>query len=196
MHVIVRFTTLCVLGMSLAGCASARESRTSRLTADDIVQTAASVRQSLADDPWLGDRGPDSPPIRLGISEAVNKSNDRLASSDRWALTALVVYDRSVRSLFETRRVVLHLPEDTQATLDRMGLRPDGAWAIDRQDPTHVLLADVRSISRQGSAVSAVSDERYDLYLIDYRVAAVPSGKIEWSHTAQIARKAFGTVAD
>ncbi|HRJ49376.1 MAG: hypothetical protein KF787_06890 [Phycisphaeraceae bacterium] len=194
----MRVATLFFLVVLAAGCASAGKSRTSRLTAGDILETAASVRQSLANDPWLSGRGNESPPIRLGISEAVNKSNDRLATSDRWALTALVVYDRSVQSLLESRNVRVHLPEETQAMLGRMGIGSDGApaGAVGGDAPTHVLLADVRSISRQGSAASSVSDERYDLYVIDYRVAELTSGRIEWSHAAQVARRAFGTVAD
>ncbi len=183
----------------IAGCEAA-PARSSRLSAADILETADSIRQSLAESPFLAARTPQSPPIRMGLSEAVNKSADRLAASDRWALTALVVYDRPVQQLFEQTGVHLYMPQDTQQTLQQMGLDPSGKLggvAIDREAPSHVLRAEIRSIARQGSAVAnSISDERYDVYVIEYRITEFNTSTVVWAKTVQMARKAGGTVAD
>jgi hypothetical protein len=102
------------------GCATTGAgAASSRLTASDIVETADTLRASLAVSPWLAGRTPDSPKFRLGLSPAENRSNDRLAESDRWALTSLVVNDPSVQQLLAERNVDLYLPEETEATLER-----------------------------------------------------------------------------
>lgn len=183
-----------------AGCASGSASASSRLTARDIFEAGDEIRQSLGESPWLVNRDSASPPIRLGVSSAVNKSADRLAASDCWAFTAMVIYDESIQQLFEQRAVRLYLPEDTEKTLRSMGLAPDGRIApglgIDRTNPTHVLRAEIRSLARQGAAEGKVSDERLDVNLIDYRITEFESSKVVWAKTVRVSREARGTVAD
>ncbi|MCK6478118.1 MAG: hypothetical protein L6Q35_14960 [Phycisphaerales bacterium] len=197
----IRSFVLLAAALLASGCAAqAPEARTSRLTGRDIIETGDQVRASLADSALLAGRDRTSPPIKLGLAEAVNKSSDRLAAADRWALTALVVYDFEVQQLLESRNVRLYLPEDTQGVLESMGLGPgsrvDPGW-IDRTAPTHVLRAEIRSLARQGSAVAgAVSDHRQDVYLIDYRIVEFDSSRVVWSRTVEWARRATGTVAD
>lgn len=182
------------------GCGAAPKAKSSRLSASDIVETAATIRDSLGESAFLTGRDASSAPVKLGLVEAVNKSQDRLAAADRWALTALVLYDRSVQKLFEERNVHLYIPEDTEATLGKMGLAPGGrldpALAVERTAPTHVLRAEIRSIARQGAAASSISDERYDVYVIDYRITSFSGSDVVWAKTVQVAREAGGTVAD
>lgn len=198
-----RCVILGLIGATLVGvgCESTPPSRSSRLTAPDIIEAASAIRESLGESPLLVSRTRESAPIKLGLVEAVNKSADRLAAADRWALTALVVYDRSVQTLFEERNVRLYLPEDTESTLDRLGLGPsgrlDGRFPLDRSAPTHILRAEVRSIARQGSAgARSISDERYDVFVIDYRITEFQTSDVVWARTVEVSREAGGTVAD
>ena len=174
----------------------------------DILETGAAIREALADSAFLAGRNAQSPPLRMGLVEAANKSNDRLAAPGRWALTALVVYDSGVQELLASRNVQLYLPDDTRATLEQMGLGPgdrlpaSGRDSVDdfrvtREPPTHILRAEVRSIARQGSAApNAVSDARLDVYLVDYRITKFDSSEVVWAKTINVARRAGGTIAD
>lgn len=194
--------TLCtaMLVIACTGCASAGKGETSRMTAGDILETGDQIRESLGESAWLAGRDASSPPIRLGVSQAVNKSQDRLAASDCWAFTANVVYDDSVQQLFTQKNIRLYLPDDTEKTLTAMGLGPDGRLApglgVDRSAPTHVLRAEIRSLARQGAAERDISDERLDVNLIDYRITEFDSSTVVWAKTVRVSREARGTVAD
>lgn len=191
----VQALLMCIAALVIWGCAASGADN-SRLTAGDIIDTVGIVRQSLAESQFLSGRTMQGPPIRLGLAEPTNRSGERLAASDRWAIAGLVVYDRGIQDLLASRNVRLYLPEETLRALEQSGGDGTRPMGITLDPPEYILRTEIRSIARQGSLASTVSDQRLDVYLIDYRITGMNSSEIAWSKAVELARQASGTVAD
>ncbi len=174
------------------GCAGAPAARSTRLSASDIIVATDEVREALASSEFLTSRGPDSPPLRLMLIPAENKSVERLSTVDRSILVTNVGLDNSVLDLFRSKNIAVSVADDTRATLRR--LRIDDS-SLPAMEPTHYMLAEVRSITRQAGQ-GLVSDVRTDLMLVEYRIVEVGTGRAVWARDFQVKRAARGNVAD
>lgn len=187
-----------VIGVSCAGlwlcaCSTGPRNQTTRLTADDVLVATDSIRETLASSRFLEGRDSNSPRWKLMLIPAENKSAERLSSVERLQLMTLVGIDAPVLELLASKNVDVCIADDTRESAQR--LRVDLA-ALPRDAATHFMLADVRSITRQGGDGTGPSDVRTDLMSVQYRIVQAGSSAALWASQMQIKRAARGTVAD
>lgn len=192
----------------LVSCAGQQAERTTRLRASDLEIGVAEVREDLASSAFMGTRTAESGPIRIVPSEMVNLSSDRLARIDRWAAVTKVLFDPSVRAMFEAKNIQTLMPRDTALLLTRYGVDVDPAarvvggagLGVDESPdfaPTHVFGARVMSITRaSGVGPREASNLRQETIRVEYQIVELQSRRVEWSGAHEFKRVGVGLLID
>jgi hypothetical protein len=188
-----------VLAASLApiagGCASTARARTTRLASADLDQAVLEMRDKLASSRFLADRGPDSPESRLVLRRVENLSTDRIPIAEQWSLASRVISHPGMQQLLRARNVVVQLPPEKVAILERAGLEFPALASEDR--PTHVMRATIASGTRAGSLSGGPdADIRKEYYLVTFVIEDLQGRDILWQADVDLAREAGGSIVD
>ncbi|MBK7404237.1 MAG: hypothetical protein IPJ41_06285 [Phycisphaerales bacterium] len=184
----------CLAGV-LAGCAATRPQRSTRLADSDLTQAVLSMRQQLADSRFLQERDDASPEARLVLRRVENLSSDRIPIAEQWSLASRVISDPGMQALLRSKRVVVQLPPEKVALLERGGMEfPD---LSPEHEPTNLLEAQIASGTRAGSlAGGRDADIRKDYYLLTFVLEDLQGREVLWQGTAELAREAQGSLVD
>lgn len=176
---------LCImplLAMGLAACQSGP--RTSRLAVDDMRMIVDQTIEKLAASDFVRERDATSPPIVITAQRVENRTSDVITRSERWYLMQAVATEVVSSGLARERSIVIVIPRERLEDAKRRGTISE--LAGEQRDPTHVLEATFRSLTRSDGSV------REDLYYCEYRVTDLQSGAIAWADAVEIKRAAFG----
>lgn len=193
---------LCVACALLAGCATGGrvQGQSTRFRAADMLVATDEITDSLAASSFLAGRSADSqPPIRLYVLPAENRSTERLSRVDGSVMMSRVALDPRMMDLLRSKNVEIYYPDDTEQLLKRFFVDvPGGPTSMDaRPGPTHFLMGEVRSITRQaGQQAEAASDARSDFFSVTLRIVDAGSSASLWAHDVRVRRVAHGVVAD
>lgn len=180
---------------ALGACAAGKAQRSTRIADADLTQAVLTMRQQLAESRFLRERDASSPEARLVLRRVDNLSSDRIPIAEQWSLASRVISDPGMQELLRSKRVVVQLPPEKVALLERGGmefpdLRPE-------DEPTNLLEAQIASGTRAGSlAGGREADIRKDYYLISFVLEDLQGREVLWQGTAELAREAEGSVVD
>lgn len=177
----------------LPGCATAP--RTTTYTAEDLLEASHQFASALARSDLLATRDASSPPIRLGLGEMVNRSNERLADVDRRATVARVLIAPAMLDTLGRKNASVVLPPPDAAELSRRGVDLASAHAS-YEPPTHLVGATFRSLTRTASLVAGPADARKDYFLVDMVITEADTRRAVWADTFEFARVARGRLVD
>lgn len=186
------------LALALGACASGPPARTTMYSAADLIEASDKMAASLAASELLAVRTPDSPPMRLGLGELLNRSNERLSDMDRHATVARVLISPAMLELLASKNASVVLPPARTEELERFGVSGAEA-AASYEPPTHLVHATFRSMTRTATLARGrdkPADARKDYFLVDFVIGEADSGKAVWADTFEFARLAGGTLAD
>lgn len=173
--------------------------RTTRLQAADLEVAAGTVAEQLAASPFMSSRGADAPPILLALEPATNASSDRLSRVDRLGIVTRVAYSPAMQELFRAKNVGMRVYQQDEGTIRRYSMGDPKIMAALRagEQPTHLLRAEVRSLTRQaGEGSREPSTLRADTYLIAYSIVELKTGRVEWTGDYDFKRYAKGLTVD
>ncbi len=190
-------TVVGVAGL-LAGCEGGGP-KTTRLQAADLQVAAGSVAEQLAASDFMKTRGPDAPPILLALEPATNASSDRLSRVDRLGIVTRVAYSPAMQDLFRAKNVGMRVYQQDEGTIRRYGMGDPAVMASLRagEKPTHLMRAEVRTLTRQaGEGAKNPAALRSDTYLINYTIVELQTGRVQWSGDYDFQRFARGLTAD
>lgn len=177
------------------GCASAAQARTTRLASADLDQAVLELRDELAASRFLAGRGGGSEPVRLVLRRVENISSDRVPVAEQWSLASRVISHPGMQEMLRARNVLVQLPPEKIALLERGGLEFPALEPEDR--PTHVMRAQIASGTRAASlAGGRAADIRKDYYLVTFVVEDLTSREVLWQGDAELAREAEGSLID
>jgi hypothetical protein len=187
---IVRIAAAMIAGgflVGLGGCAMLPP-RSSALSADDIVFTAAELATKLRGSDFLKERGPESERMVVAIHRVENLTTDIIPESDQWFLMAKVRDSESMRVLAAQKNIRFVIPAEQLARAKRVGALPDEA-ALAR-NPTHEMTATFRSATR------AAGLDRTDAYQCECRITSIGDGALAWVDVVEFKKVAFGRSYD
>jgi len=186
------------LAFSLGACAGGPARRTTTYTAADLIEASHKMAASLAASDLLADRTADSPPMRLGLGDLENRSNERLSDMDRRATVARVLISPPMLELLASKNASVVLPPARAEELQRFGVS-DAQAAASYEEPTHLVDATFRSLTRTATLApkrDKPADARKDYFLVDFVIAEADTRRAVWADTFEFARIAKGTLAD
>ncbi len=185
----------CVVLMLLVvmlGCGTSPQS--TRLRASDFDVTVDKMVASLANSDFLRDRGPDSPRIYVTTNKVENLTNDIIPVAEQWMLIARVQGALPTRQLAEQKNIRFQIPPEEVQMLRRAGF---DASINSGPATTHVMSAVFRSAPRLERALaSGLVEGRTDYYYLEYTLADVTTGEIEWNDAFEFKREARGLAID
>ena len=195
-----------VMCLWLTGCSSTSSTArsggayTTRYRAADILLVTETVADRLAAHAIVAGRDATSDAIRIVPAERMeNRSSERLSRTDQWATMALILLDPAMLQLFSERNIeILMPPERMRAMADRRIPGLDQARVLAPEDqPTHVFHAVFSSMTRGADVTGrGVSNERKDLFIVEFTLVNLATGQAEWVDSFEFARTAGGTLAD
>ena len=181
-----------VLAMLLSGCAS--QSRTTRMTSADLIESTEHMAQSLAGSDLLAGRSPASPPMVITINRVQNLSSDVISLSEQWMVVARVRNAMPIQELSQKRNVLFVIPPEQQQMLREAGYDADlGKPSL---QPTHVMTATFLSAARAGQNNKGLTEVRTDLYYLEYSIFDLESRQVAWSDRFEFKRQASGIMID
>lgn len=174
--------------VSLPGCAMT-QSRSTRLTTDDVKEMAVQLAASLASSDFLRERSPSSDRMVIAMDNVQNLSSDLVPVSEQWYLMERIRASTPLASLGSQRNIAFVIPADNLRQLkDRVGA--EAALAGAGRAPTHAMRGVLRSVTR------AAGLDRTDLYSFETRVIDLGSGAVLWSDSFELKRAAVGKQYD
>lgn len=179
---------LAMLIIGVLGACAATGPRSTRATADDFDQLTTAIARSLASSDFLKDRTPTSEPMRIAIERVTNLSSDLIPQSEQWWLMQRIRSSLPLLALSKDRAISFVIPAEQAGHLRDRGV--ELADAVDGRDPTHVMAATIRSITRTSD------DHRTDLYAADYTITDLATGEVAWSGSFVFKRAAVGKAWD
>jgi hypothetical protein len=174
--------------VSLPGCAMT-QSRSTRLTTDDVKEMAVQLAASLASSDFLRERSPASDRMVIAMDNVQNLSSDLVPVSEQWYLMERIRASTPLASLGSQRNIAFVIPADNLRQLkDRVGA--EAALAGAGRSPTHAMRGVLRSVTR------AAALDRTDLYSFETRVIDLTTGAVLWSDSFELKRAAVGKQYD
>lgn len=185
------FVVVVLVVVSGVGCGSTP--RSSRLQVEDFQAMAAAMSASLSRE--FAERGPGDEPWVVSIQRVLNLSGDVLTVGEQWYPMGKLVSSRSMQELWDAHRVKVVIPAERQRLLlarspGEFDERFGGVRGGQRQRPTHVVTATLRSVTRAGF------DARTDLYVAEFEMTELASGMPVWNDRFELKRQAVGAVWD
>ena len=171
----------------MVGCASMQTGST-RLTAADFTDLAATIAAQLGSSEIIADRTPDDEPWIVAMDRVENLSGDFIPVSEQWWLMEEVRSALPMQALGQKHALRFVIPVERLRELQ--GRSPELADAGLERTPTHALRAVIRSIERTGGG------GRTDMYGADFELVDLNSGEVVWSGRGEVKRVAFGRVWD
>lgn len=173
-----------VLCSALLGGCGARQSRTTRLAADDVLVASTSLAQQLASSDWLATRHASDEPWIIAIDRVENLSSDVIPVGEQWLMIEKVRAALPMQSLSQDRAVRFVIPAERLRQL--RGREPEFAEAGALRMPTHRMGGTIRSVTRIGEG------GRTDLYRWEFEIKDLVVGETVWSGQYEIKRLAYG----
>lgn len=170
----------------LAACAGPQ---TTRMTVGDFEAMAAAMAQSLLQSDALARRGPGSDPWTVSIQKVTNLSSDVMPQREQWSIMAQLRGATPIQSLWHQKNVRFVLP--AQRVVELRGSAAEFGEAFGaRREPTHVMTATFRSITR------AQMKDRTDVYYAQFEIIDLRTGEPVWQDRFEFKRAASGHVWD
>ncbi|MBA4028372.1 MAG: hypothetical protein C0475_04450 [Planctomyces sp.] len=188
-----------------AAVACAAQQRTTLLRASDTLLSAQRVLEQLAQSDFILMRTQSSERLVLRPHPLENLSDNRLSRGDQWAAMARVLLDPRVLELLRSRNIVVQMPPLASDAVARAGLtvrEPPAELA-----PTHLFTGRLRSITRAGApeadagagerrGAGSERTQRTDRYFFEYTIIDARTRAVEWAGSAELARRAHGSLID
>jgi hypothetical protein len=185
------FTCVHLWLITLVVLTACKQQRTTRMTGDDFDHMAAEMAQSLAADPDIAGRTPDSPPWVVSIQKVQNLSSDVMSEGEQWGTIARIRGAQPIQRLRQTKNLAFVIPaEQTRKLREQGDLGPNAQdFGSDRR-PTHVMTATFRSATRM------VREARTEYYFCEFEVLDLATGEPVWTDKIEYKRAAAGHVWD
>lgn len=168
--------------------------RSTRLQLPDLMLTSELMVESLAGSRFLRQRTPESPPVIIVINRVQNLTSDIIPEAEQWLWVSRVVNQLPMQELRQNRNIQFVI------TPERMKMLRDEGFNVPLdeapEEPTHALYATFLSGTRGARLKSDVTDERADLYYLEYQLTHIRSRTIEWTDKFEFVREASGKLID
>jgi len=161
-----------------------RESKSTRLAADDFSVMSSEMAARLRASYFLAHRGPGSPPITVAVSKVDHLTTDLISDGEKWYLMDSVVSSEAMRAMEQEKNIRFVIPAERLASLRRRV--PEASEAGAERRPTHAMTALIRSVTRSAGR------DRTDLYSCEFRITQLSDGEQVWSDRFEFKRTAFG----
>jgi len=178
----------CACVSLLCGCAST-QSRSTRLTTEDVRAMAVEMAASMASSDFLRERDAGSPRMVVALDHVENLSSDVVPVSEQWYLMERVRSSLPLATLGSERNIAFVIPAEQMNQLrDRVGA--EAALLGAGRAPTHAMRGVIRSVTRASGV------HRTDLYSFEVRVIDLGTGRIDWADSFEFKRAAVGLAYD
>jgi hypothetical protein len=185
-----------VVMSGVGGCGQTRGGpRTTVYQRGDMLEASGSIAEQLSQSGFLRGRTAVSSPIRIGLGEMRNMSNERLSDLDRRAAVAQVLIEPGMLELLAQKNVAVVLPPASAKELERFGVRGASARESDLA-ATHVVSAVFGSLTRAGASDGGPARTRKDVFQVDLTIVEVGSRSTVWAGRHEFARAARGVLVD
>ncbi len=167
---VVRYCLLFMAGCLAATACSLPQVNTTRLGSVDLVAMTDRMAVSLINQPQVAQRTPESQPWIVTIDRVVNKTNDYLPESERWAFVARLRALLTANQTLARRNIRFVVPAQQD--------QPDEL--INRATPTHALTATFHALT--------VADRRIrsDAYLCAYQLMDLRTDRVVWEDRYEV----------
>lgn len=186
-----------IMGLLIGGMVAATgcgPQRSTRLQLPDLMLTSEMMVESLAGSRFLRERTPDSSEVIVVIDKVQNLTSDIIPEAEQWLWVSRVVNQLPMTELQRNRNISFVITPERQQMLRDAGFEAPLQEAP--PEPTHALYATFLSGTRGARLKSGVTDERADLYYLEYQLTHVRSRTIEWSDRFEFVREASGKLID
>ena len=185
--------------LSLGGCVSPPQARTTFLTSADLVEMTDRMARSFTRDEIIASRSSSDEPWVISIYRVVNHTNQIMPERERW------MYIGRLRALLAQCRLEMTLANQTDVSQQRslIWIVPPERWPMIAQElgadhepyglrmnPTHQLTAEFHTLTNTSAA------GRSDAYLCSFQLIDLRSGSIVWEDSWEVKRAVRGLTFD
>lgn len=161
---------------------------TTFLRAVDLVEMTDRMAASLANDPLVRARGPESEPWVISLDRVVNRTNEVIPEREKWLYLARLRARLAETATSRERGLVWVIPPERWRAIAPVA-GPD-LPPPPRRTPTHLLTAEFHALTNTWTT------GRTDAYLNDYQLIDLRSGEIVWEDAWEVKRAIEGLTFD
>lgn len=178
-----------VVMLSLGGCVSPPQARTTFLTSADLVEMTDRMARSFTRDEIISGRSSSDEPWVISIYRVVNHTNQIMPERERWMYIGRLRALLAQTDVSPQRSLIWIVPPERWPMIaQELGTNQE-PYGL-RMDPTHQLTAEFRSLTN----TSAVG--RSDAYLCSFQLIDLRSGSIVWENSWEVKRAVRGLTFD
>jgi hypothetical protein len=173
----------------LPGCGGPPKVQTTFLRSVDLMDMTDKMAQSFATDQVIGQRTEADRPWIISIYRVVNHTNQIIPEREKWLYIARLRALLAHSDIAAQRHIIWIIPPERWPMVAEELDVSDEPYGL-RMDPTHQLTAEFHALTNTSGR------GRTDMYVCDYQLLDLASGKIVWEDTWEVKRAISGRTYD